>query len=87
MSRTKPPADATGVGSLLDSCVASLRRGRANLLRIVPMVTDDHEGNPIPERNPIPEGNLFVVDMSYCDYVDVPMFDMSVFDCVFLYAG
>jgi len=32
--------------TLLDLCVSSLRRGRANLLCIVPILSDDPEGNP-----------------------------------------
>ena len=33
--------------SLLDLCVSSSRRGHANILCIVPMLTDDPRGNPI----------------------------------------
>ena len=32
--------------TLLDLCVSSLRRGHANLLCIVPILTDDPQGNP-----------------------------------------
>ena len=33
-------------GTLLDMCVSSLRRGHANLLCIVPILSDDPRGNP-----------------------------------------
>ena len=36
--------------TLLDLCVSSLRRGHANLLCIVPILTDDPEGNPMEDK-------------------------------------
>jgi len=41
-------ADFKKIVTLLDLCVSSLRRGHANLLCIVPILTDGNpEGNPI----------------------------------------
>ena len=36
--------------TILDFCVSSLRRGHANLLCIVPILTDDSEENPKTSR-------------------------------------
>ena len=53
--------------TLLDSCVSSLRRGHADLLCIVPILTDD------PRR----ESNLDVVVVVVCDFCLYVLLDNS----------
>ena len=49
--RKEIQASVANRGTLLDLCVSSLRRGHANLLCIVPILSDD-EGNPGSWKEP-----------------------------------
>jgi hypothetical protein len=52
--------------TLLDLCVSSLRRGHANLLCIVPILTDGNpEGNPRWERI-LAVRRLIIFEYVYC---------------------
>ena len=45
--------------TLLDVCVSSLRRAHANIVRIVPISTDD------PRRESAKKRNMYICNLSY----------------------
>ena len=71
--------------TLLDSRVPSLRAGHANLLRVVPISTDDPEGNPLEvDHVIIATINMFIIILIISITIVVIIIIMIILGGVFL---